>query len=61
MKSKDKARFDIQLPKEQKEHNANFTSVRDYEIFFDALINPPEPNYELKNAYSRFNDELGKS
>lgn len=85
-----KARFDGQLPPEQKqyfEHAAEiggfrtltefvFTSAqekadeiierhkmlleteRDREIFFSALLNPPEPNHKLKMAAQSYEEEI---
>ena len=39
-------------------HNTFLVSQRDKEIFFHALLNPGEPNKELKKAASIYNDEL---
>ncbi len=36
-----------------KEHNLIIASERDKEIFFDALMNPKEPNEALKAAADR--------
>lgn len=37
-----------------KEHNTLLASQRDKEIFFDALLNPKEPNNNLKAAAKRY-------
>lgn len=84
----DKARFDGQLPREQKQyfeyaaelggfrtltefvftsaqekaeeiisrHKILLTSERDREVFFAALMNPPEPNQKLRHAAERYKD-----
>jgi uncharacterized protein (DUF1778 family) len=31
-------------------HNSILSSERDKEVFFDAIMNPPEPSERLKNA-----------
>jgi uncharacterized protein (DUF1778 family) len=31
----------------------------DWDIFFDALINPPEPNKTLKEAVRRYRERVG--
>lgn len=38
-----------------KEHDQILSSKKDREVFFDALVNPPEPNEHLKNAVSELN------
>jgi len=38
------------------EHNKFITSVNDQEVFFDQIINPSEPNENLKSAASRYKD-----
>ena len=40
------------------EHNQILASKKDQEIFFEALLNPPEPKQELKNALEMFNEAL---
>ncbi len=35
-------------------HNVILASERDAKIFFDALMNPPEPNEALKKAAKRY-------
>lgn len=42
------------------EHNTFLASQRDKEIFFYALLNPGEPNEELKKASAIYNSQLGK-
>jgi uncharacterized protein (DUF1778 family) len=36
------------------EHNRVITSMNDQEVFFNQLINPSEPNENLKSAASRY-------
>jgi uncharacterized protein (DUF1778 family) len=39
------------------ERNENVTlPAADWDLFFDALVNPPEPNEVLKAAVKRFRD-----
>lgn len=40
------------------EHNKILASNKDKEIFFDALLNPPSPNTELKSALDAYNKAL---
>lgn len=40
------------------ENEKVLASERDRNIFFDALMNTPEPNERLKRATQRFNDLL---
>lgn len=86
----EKARFDGQLPKEQKKfferaallagyknltefifstvqekaetivinHETLLASERDKEIFFNAIMNPPEPNDELIAANKRYAEKV---
>ena len=35
-------------------HHALLLSERDREVFFSALINPPEPNEKLRQAAERY-------
>lgn len=37
-----------------KRHNTIIASNQDREIFFNALINPPEPNQALKDAMKEY-------
>ncbi len=39
-------------------HNNWLSSEKDREIFFNALINPPEPNEKLKQAMKKHNELL---
>ena len=34
-------------------------SAKDWDVFYDALINPPEPNEALKEAARRYRDRVG--
>jgi len=34
-------------------------SARDWDAFYDALINPPEPNEKLKKAARRYRERVG--
>lgn len=36
------------------------TSQRDYEVFFNALMNPPEPNDNLKSAVRDYKNSISK-
>lgn len=40
------------------EHNQILASKKDQEIFFDAIMNPSEPNEELKNALLAYKNAL---
>lgn len=42
------------------EHNKILASTRDKEIFFEAIMNPPEPNEKLKEAGRKYNDLFNK-
>lgn len=35
-------------------HNSILASLKDQEIFFDSIINPPKPNENLKKAFSNY-------
>ncbi len=86
----DKARFDGNLPQEQKNfferaatlagfknltefvfssaqekaeaivmnHETLLASKRDSEIFFDAILNPPEPNQKLRAAAAKYKKKV---
>ena len=41
------------------EHNKILSSQKDQEIFFDALLNPPSPNDNLKRAIEFYDKSLG--
>ena len=34
-------------------------SAKDWDIFYDALVNPPEPNERLKKAARRYRERIG--
>ncbi len=34
-------------------------SAMDWKVFYDALINPPEPNEKLKEAARRYRERVG--
>jgi uncharacterized protein (DUF1778 family) len=40
-------------------HERITLSARDWEVFYDALINPPEPNEKLKEAARRYRERVG--
>jgi uncharacterized protein (DUF1778 family) len=40
-------------------HESITLSARDWEVFYDALINPPEPNERLKEAARRYRERVG--
>ena len=40
-------------------HEKITLSTRDWEAFYDALINPPEPNEKLKEAARRYRERVG--
>ena len=40
-------------------HEKVTLSTRDWEVFYDALINPPEPNEKLKEAARRYRERVG--
>jgi len=40
-------------------HEKVTLSATDWEVFYDALINPPEPNERLKNAARRYRELIG--
>ena len=37
-------------------HATILASKKDQEIFFDAIMNPPQPNESLKKAAGRYNE-----
>lgn len=41
-------------------HERITLSARDWEVFYDALINPPEPNERLKEAAWRYRERVGE-
>jgi uncharacterized protein (DUF1778 family) len=40
-------------------HEKIALSTRDWEVFYDALINPPEPNEKLIEAARRYRERGG--
>ncbi len=40
-------------------HEKVTLSARDWDTFYDALINPPEPNEKLKEAARRYRQRVG--
>lgn len=40
-------------------HEKVTLSAKDWEVFYDALINPPEPNKKLKDAARRYRERVG--
>jgi len=45
---------EIEAEKIVEKHNAILSSEKDREVFFDVIMNPPEPNNSLKNAARRY-------
>ena len=48
-----------QAKKIVEEHNKILASKRDQKIFFSALLNPAEPNENLKNAMTNYTKTFG--
>jgi uncharacterized protein (DUF1778 family) len=40
-------------------HEKIALSAKDWEVFYDALVNPPEPNKKLKEAASCYRERVG--
>jgi uncharacterized protein (DUF1778 family) len=40
-------------------HEKITLSARDWDVFYDALANPPEPNEKLKEAARRYRERVG--
>lgn len=40
-------------------HEKITLSAKDWEVFYDALVNPPEPNERLRQAARRFRERVG--
>lgn len=59
LKQKQKTQFDSNTTIEK--YNSILASRQDRKLFFDALMNPQEPNNILKKAASRFNKEVKAS
>lgn len=47
-----------QANKIAEEHNRILASEKDKKVFFEALMNPPQPNQALKRAFTRYNNAL---
>lgn len=43
-----------------KKHQSLMLSTKDYELFFDILMNPPEPTSALKRAAKKHTDNINK-
>ncbi len=41
-------------------HEKITLSARDWDVFFDALVNPPEPNEKLREAARRYRERVGE-
>jgi uncharacterized protein (DUF1778 family) len=41
-------------------HEKITLSAKDWDVFHDALINPPEPNETLKEAARRYRERVGE-
>jgi uncharacterized protein (DUF1778 family) len=50
----------LQADKIVEKHNAILVSKKDQEIFFDALMNPPQPSEKLKEAAKLYIASVGK-
>lgn len=40
-------------------HEKIALSARDWDVFYDALIDPPEPNEKLREAARRYRERVG--
>jgi len=40
-------------------HESITLSAQDWDAFYDALVNPPEPNETLRNAARRYRERVG--
>jgi uncharacterized protein (DUF1778 family) len=40
-------------------HEKISLSAQDWDVFYEALINPPEPNEKLKEAARRYRERVG--
>jgi uncharacterized protein (DUF1778 family) len=40
-------------------HEKTTLSAKDWDVFYDALVNPPAPNEALKKAASRYRERVG--
>ena len=54
--------YSVQKRAEQivKEHDKIIASNRDKKIFFDAMMNPPKPNKNLRKAAVRYKEAIGE-
>ena len=50
----------LEADKIVEKHNSILASRKDQEIFFNAIINPQQPNSKLKKAAKRYNESAGK-
>jgi len=41
-------------------HEKVTLSAKDWDVFYDALVNPPEPNDKLKEAARRYRARVGE-
>ncbi len=41
-------------------HEKVALSAKDWDVFYDALLNPPEPNDRLKTAARRYRERFGE-
>ncbi len=41
-------------------HQQILASEKDKSVFFEALVNPPQPNKSLQSGYLRYKEKLGK-
>ena len=40
-------------------HEKITLSAKDWDVFYDALVNPPEPNEKLRKATRRYRERVG--
>jgi uncharacterized protein (DUF1778 family) len=40
-------------------HEKIALSAQDWDVFYDALVNPPEPNETLRQAARRYRERIG--
>jgi uncharacterized protein (DUF1778 family) len=50
----------LQAEKIVDKHNAVLASKKDQEVFFNAMLNAPQPNDSLKNAAKRYSESAKK-
>jgi len=51
---------EVEAEKIVEKHNSFIASERDREIFFDTLMNPPEPSERLKKGAQWYKEMIGK-